>query len=89
MTLFAEPDPYQKKPNGPIKSERLFNELFTAPTNRHHVYQEEDFDDPERRQPQVPPRRFQTDRPDITDKITVSLAYHPPNDENEKPKVFI
>jgi hypothetical protein len=87
VTLFAEPDPYQKKQNGPIKSERLFNELFTAPTNRRQIYKDEDSDDQQK--PKAPPRRFQTDRPEITDKITVSLAYHPPNDENEKPKMFI
>ncbi|KAI6191121.1 Aquaporin-10 [Aphelenchoides bicaudatus] len=93
VTLFAEPDQYQKKQNGPIKSEKLFNELFTAPSNRgqpaysKHEYEHSDDQD---RKPQAPPRRFQTDRPDIQNQVSVSLSYHPPpNDENQKPKVFI
>lgn len=90
MTLFAENGEYPPKANGPLHSEKLFSELFTPPAARRQKRTSRKVDDDSDESDQKPtaaPRRFQTDRPDMTDKITVSLSYYHQN-ENEKPKIL-
>lgn len=91
MTLFGDSEEHPPKQNGPIHSEKLFSELFTPPAARRQTRTSRKIDDDSDESdqpPTAPPRRFQTDRPDITDKITVSLSYYHQN-ENEKPKILI
>lgn len=90
LTLYGENE--EQKQNGPIKSEKLFSELFTPPAARRRNYSKKDSSDSEdysNQRPTAAPRLYQTDRPDITDKITVSLAYYHPNSENEKAKIYV
>lgn len=73
-----------------MKSERLFSELFTPPNARRQIDAQKEDSDDSMQQPIAAPRRLQTDRPEITDKITVSLSYYHPNDKNaEKQKTYI